>query len=256
MTDLTKGYTVKSNATRGAKRMGLVNFVIDKDTGDGLWYIVPVAGDKPQTTGEVVDVFHPDEARSVPQPLEPGMHTVTVTDVSVDPATGAAVVKMTTADGHEIVDKVKADFSEPQPPLSTETAAAVNKLHGMAHADLAKLAKSLGAPVASSNEEIQKRRAARRAEKGIPEPVPVTNTKLPSYKDMSAATSGRKSDIEKPVAVVHAYLRENWGTKSRKALIADLVAKGINISTCRTQYQIVKGRIEAERAAAALETKV
>lgn len=225
MTDLTKGYTVKSNATRGAKRMGLVNFVIETRE-DGLHYIVPA---------------------------------MRITEIHTDTATGAVTLDVQSAEGEPLKGEWHAaadSASEPQPPLSTETAAAVNKLHGMAHADLAKLAKSLGAPVASSNEEIQQRRAARRAEKGIPEPVPVTNTKLPSYKDMSAATSGRKSDIEKPVAVVHAYLRENWGTKSRKALIADLVAKGINISTCRTQYQIVKGRIEAERAAAALETKV
>lgn len=191
MTDLSKPYTVKSNATRGARRMGLTDFTIVER--DSLFYI-----------------------------------TVPAQEVQA-PATVVPV-------------------EEPQPELKPETAAAVDKLHGMAFADLAKLAKSMGAPVSSSAEEIKQRRAARRAEKGIPEPVPVVVTKLPSYKDMSAATSGRKSDIAKPVAVVHEYLRANWGTKSRKALIADLVAKGINISTCRTQYQIVKGRIEQEAA--------
>ena len=59
-------------------------------------------------------------------------------------------------------------------------------------------------------------------------------TKAPSYKAM---WSREHSRVEKPFNVVHSFLDANGADMSRKEAIAALVAKGVNFSTARTQYQ-------------------
>lgn len=114
--------------------------------------------------------------------------------------------------------------------------------------DMAKMAAGLPKRVKSTPEEIAARRAARQAKPAAPKAD--KPARVPAYKEM-ARTAPAKSLIGKPVEVIHNYLEANFGTKTRKALIADLVAMGINIHTCRTQYQI----FSAKRAAAIAEAE-
>jgi len=64
----------------------------------------------------------------------------------------------------------------------------------------------------------------------------VEPTKLPGYKVLARESAGTKSKIEKPVDFVHAFLDANPDMK-RKEAVAALIAKGVNYSTARTQYQ-------------------
>lgn len=128
-----------------------------------------------------------------------------------------------------------------EPALSEETKAKVEKVHAVANEDLARLAAKLPKPVQSTEEEINERRAERRERMGLPD-VP-QKVKAPSYKEM-ARSGPQESVIEKPVQFIHEFLAENFGKRSRKELIAEIVAKGINVSTARTQYQHFKKKKE------------
>lgn len=227
MDALTKGYTVRSNATRGAKRAGLTEFSI-KTGDDGLYYIV--------------------------QPLPPGTYTATVAAVQ---ASGDGNVKMSfdvgVAGGTiRMNDTIKPEPEEPQPQLAPETQATVNAVQMMAAADIARLAATLPKPVKSSTEQVQARRKERREKLAIPDPQPVAPAaeKTPSYKEMFRnRPNGTRSTAESPVKISHAHYAEHWGKRSRKTLIAEVVAMGINVATARSQYQIYKKRREAEAPA-------
>lgn len=60
-----------------------------------------------------------------------------------------------------------------------------------------------------------------------------TGDKAPSYK---AIANYEKSSVESPVAYIHAFLDAN-PDMGRKAAVVELVGRGINYSTARTQYQ-------------------
>lgn len=200
-----QGYSTAATAKRGAQRQGLVDFTVEKNEADGKWYIHEVS---------VTDVLV--GAADLPA----GEHVVKVTDVIVEGG------------------KVKTTF---EPVLSEETKAKVEKVHAVANEDLARLAAKLPKPVQSTEEEINERRAERRERMGLPD-VP-QKVKAPSYKEM-ARSGPQESVIEKPVQFIHEFLAENFGKRSRKELIAEIVAKGINVSTARTQYQHFKKKKE------------
>lgn len=121
----------------------------------------------------------------------------------------------------------------------------IKKTHQQSRESIARLAGMFEARKESTVEEIEQRRAERREKHNIP--APVKPEKTPSYKEM-ARSGPDKSVIEKPVQFIHDYLAEHFGKESRKEIIAHLVACGINVSTCRTQYQAFKKKREAANA--------
>lgn len=225
MDALTKGYTVKSNATRGAKRAGLTEFSI-KTGDDGLYYIV--------------------------QPLPAGTYEATVAAVTVSDDGKVKMSLDVGVAGGTVRVKQTITPEEPQPQLAPETQAKVNAVQMMAAADIARLAATLPKPVKSSTEQVQARRKERREKLAIPDPQPVAPAaeKTPSYKEMFRnRPNGTRSTAESPVKISHAHYAEHWGKRSRKTLIAEVVAMGINVATARSQYQIYKKRREAEAPA-------
>lgn len=133
-----------------------------------------------------------------------------------------------------------------KPVLSEATSKKADETIAMSRETIARLAAKFPKPVESTPEEIEARRAERREKVGIP--APVKTEKAPSYKEM-ARSGPEKSEIKKPVQVIHEYLAEHYGKRSRKELIAELVAMGINVATCRTQYQHFKRKAEEGEAA-------
>lgn len=136
------------------------------------------------------------------------------------------------------------DAATPQPELDDATKEKIAELHKADAETTLRLAAKFAVTdpyVPSTPEQIEERRAERREKHGIP--APVKADKAPSYKEM-ARSGPEKSEIEKPVQYIHAYLAEHYGKRSRKDLIAELVAKGINVATCRTQYQHFKRKLE------------
>lgn len=204
---LVTDYSSKATAVRGAKRAGLVGFDV-RQTANGKWR-----------------VFDPKAAK-----LPPGEYKVNVTDVKAHD------------DGRV---EIGMQLATPQPELSPETQAQVAKVQMMAKEDLAKLAATLPGPKTSTPEEIAARRADRRnrieAEKAAAADAP----KIPSYKELYRQAP-KKSAIEKPVKFVHEYLDKHYGQRSRKALIAELVAFGLNVTMCRSQYQIYRRKLGLE----------
>lgn len=134
---------------------------------------------------------------------------------------------------------------EPKPELSPETAAAADAMIDTSKETLARLAATLPPRKESTPEEIAARRAERQARiaAGEHKKPKDAGPKAPSYKELQRSAPD-KSSIVKPVEVIHTYLAENFGKRSRKELIAELVAMGINIATCRTQYQVFKRKQE------------
>ena len=110
----------------------------------------------------------------------------------------------------------------------------VHDIIDLAKADLEKLAASLGPAIKSTPEEIAARRAARKTGEKKVEAKP---TRTLAYKEL-ARIAPKESTLESPVQRIRDYLDVHYGTKKRKDIIAALVAMGINIHTCRTQYQI------------------
>lgn len=140
------------------------------------------------------------------------------------------------------------DAATPQPVLDDETKEKIAELHKADAETTLRLAAKFAVTdpyVPSTPEQIEERRAERREKRGIP--APSKTEKAPSYKEM-ARSGPEKSEIEKPVQYIHAYLAEHYGKRSRKDLIAELVAKGINVATCRTQYQHFKRKLEEGKA--------
>lgn len=125
------------------------------------------------------------------------------------------------------------------------TEALIEKTHQESRESIARLAGMFEARKESTPEEIEQHRAERREKHNIP--APVKPEKTPSYKEM-ARSGPEKSTIEKPVQFIHDYLAEHFGKESRKEIIAHLVGHGINVSTCRTQYQAFKKKKEAGNA--------
>lgn len=121
----------------------------------------------------------------------------------------------------------------------------IAETHKQSRESIARLAGMFEARKESTAEEIEQRRAERREKHNIP--APVKPEKTPSYKEM-ARSGPEKSVIEKPVQFIHEYLAEHFGKESRKEIIAHLVGHGINVSTCRTQYQAFKKKKEAGNA--------
>ena len=121
----------------------------------------------------------------------------------------------------------------------------IEETHKQSRESIARLAGMFDARKESTAEEIEQRRAERREKHNIP--APVKPEKTPSYKEM-ARSGPEKSVIEKPVQFIHDYLAEHFGKESRKEIIAHLVVHGINVSTCRTQYQAFKKKREAGNA--------
>lgn len=134
---------------------------------------------------------------------------------------------------------------EPKPELSPETAAAADAMIEQSKETLARLAATLPPRKESTPQEIAARRAERQARiaAGEHKKPKETAPKAPSYKELHRAAP-EKSVVGKPVEVIHTYLAEHFGKRSRKELIAELVAMGINIATCRTQYQVFKRKQE------------
>lgn len=100
--------------------------------------------------------------------------------------------------------------------------------------------------VKSTPEEIAARRAERLARIGKPAPAPVVKEKKssgPTYKEIMNKAPDR-SVIEKPVAFVHAYLAINYGLRTRKVLINELVAMGLNFNMVKSQYQTYHSRLK------------
>lgn len=140
---------------------------------------------------------------------------------------------------------VETSQPTPQPELSPETQAKVAKVQMMAKEDLAKLASTLPGPKESTPEEIAARRAERRARIDAEKAAVADAPKIPSYKELYRQAP-KKSAIDKPVKFVHEYLAKHYGERSRKALIAELVAFGLNVTMCRSQYQIYRRKLGLE----------
>lgn len=236
MADINQGYASKSTAIRGAKRANLTGYEAEQRE-DGKWYIVQ-------------------------RVLPPGTYDATVSSVKVDATTGKVTMDIN-VDGVQVTSTIAADVdvpeqndptpneelvdatvATPQRVLSPEAEAKIEELVQDSHAMTLRLAATFPKPVPSTPEEIEERRAERREKAGIP--APVKTEKAPSYKEM-ARSGPEKSNIKKPVEVIKEYLAEHFGTRSRKELIAELVAMGINVSTCRTQYQHFKTKHEAAK---------
>lgn len=203
------GYASKSTAVRGAKRAGIENPQVEQKE-DGKWYVV-------QPT------------------LEPGVYDATITKAKVRKDGSVETTIKIDSDPAIIVK----DVIKPQPELSPETAALAEKTIETAKEDLAKLAATLPPRVVSTPEEIAARRAERRDRIDAEKANAPVKEKIPSYKELHRS-SPQKSAIMKPVDVIRAFLDEHYDTMSRKEAIAHLVAKGINMTTCRTQYQIYR----------------
>jgi hypothetical protein len=92
----------------------------------------------------------------------------------------------------------------------------------------------------STKEEIDARRAERRARKAAEPP----KQKRMSYREMYEASEGRASAVNKPVQFVRAFLDENYGTMKRREALDALVRAGVNMSTARRQYQKYKTKLE------------
>lgn len=203
---LVQAYSSKATAVRGAKRAGLVGFEVTQRESDGKWIVVD------------------PKFRN----LEPGTYAVEVTDVKLDE--------------ESLRVDVGVKLATPQPELSTETREKAEKTIMMAKEDLAKLASTLPAPVQSTPEEIKARREERRNRIEAEKKAAADAPKIPSYKELYRSAP-KKSQIEKPVKFVHEYLAQHYGKRSRKALIAELVAFGLNVTMCRSQYQIYRRKL-------------
>lgn len=213
---LPQDYSSKAVAKRGAERAGLTNYRIEQNKV-GRWVVIN------------------DTA-----PLEPGVHNVEITKVKVDKKTGAVKT------GLKLVDVPAAH----QPELSAETKAAAEKTIEMAKEDLAKLAATLPPRVVSTPEEIAARRAERVARIEADKANAPEKIKVPSYKELHRIAPS-KSAVVKPVDMIREFLDANYATMSRKECIAALVAKGINMTTCRTQYQLYRKKLGAGAGAGA-----
>lgn len=209
MSNVNQGYSSKSTAIRGAKRAGFEHPVVEQRE-DGKWYVVT-----PQLI--VVDA----EGNDVPEQNDP-------------------------TPNEDLVEGLEA--ATPQPELDDATKEKIAELHKADAETTLRLAAKFAVTdpyVPSTPEQIEERRAERREKHGIP--APTKTDKAPSYKEM-ARSGPEKSEIEKPVQYIHEYLAEHYGKRSRKDLIAELVAKGINVATCRTQYQHFKRKFEEGKA--------
>lgn len=100
-------------------------------------------------------------------------------------------------------------------------------------ADLFKGTDAASDEAAEQAAEVAATKKGRKGKKVEAVAVEVTSPKTPSYKQMTRLA---KSEVEKPLSVIHSFLDEN-PTLTRKQAVAALVAKGINFYTARTQYQ-------------------
>lgn len=177
--------------------------------------------------------------------LEAYENTPTVTDITTG-ATG------------DIVQTIAIDDAPKyQPVHSDELNARCDAMISESVMVLARLASQLPKRVDSTPEEIAERRAERAAKLGVPAPEVIARSPAPkaekqkalSYKEIYRQAP-EKSLVGSPVKIIHAYLAQHYGQRSRKVLVAELAAMGINLATCRTQYQVFKRKLDAETAAA------
>jgi hypothetical protein len=116
---------------------------------------------------------------------------------------------------------------------------------------MARIAAALPPRVVSTKEEIDARRAERRAKKAA---EPKKQKRL-SYREMYAASEGKASAVQKPVQFVRQFLDENFGTMKRREALDALVRAGVNMSTARRQYQKYKTRKEKKETDSATQTE-